>query len=64
MVQQTLIKAMQPSHDFVSSIACRMSSKFQKYWSEYSTIIVIAIILDPWCKVQFVDFCLNKLYGP
>lgn len=44
--------------------ANRMYSKFEKYWSEYSTILAIAVTLDPRYKIQFVDFCYSKLYGP
>lgn len=54
MVQKTLIKAMQSWHDFVSSMACWMYSKFQKYWSKYSTTIVIDVILDLGVKFNLL----------
>lgn len=41
-----------------------MYGKFDKYWSDYSVILSLAVILDPRYKIQFVEFCYTKLYGP
>ena len=40
-----------------------MFAKFEKYWSEFSLILAIAVILDPRYKLQFVDWSYKKLYG-
>lgn len=40
-----------------------MFEKFEKYWSEFSLILAIAVILDPRYKIQFVEWSYNKLYG-
>lgn len=59
MVQQKSTK-----NAFVSLMDGRMYSKFEKYRVEPSTILTIAVILDPRHKIQFVDFCYSKLYDP
>ena len=43
-------------------IAEQMLVKFEKYWSEFSVMLAIAVIMDPRYKLQFVDFCYQKLY--
>ncbi|XVF81302.1 hypothetical protein PTKIN_Ptkin15bG0144500 [Pterospermum kingtungense] len=40
-----------------------MFDKFEKYWSEFSLVLAIAVILDPRYKLQFVDWAYKKLYG-
>lgn len=37
--------------------------KFEKYWSEFSVALAIAVIFDPHYKLQFVDFSYKMLYG-
>ncbi|WOL05521.1 hypothetical protein Cni_G14250 [Canna indica] len=44
-------------------MAVKMLAKFAKYWSEFSVILSIAVILDPRYKLQFVDWSYKKLYG-
>ncbi|KAK2646611.1 hypothetical protein Ddye_021806 [Dipteronia dyeriana] len=41
----------------------QMYTKFNKYWSDFSTILAIAIILDPRYKMEFVMFVYERLYG-
>ncbi|KAG6532332.1 hypothetical protein ZIOFF_006172 [Zingiber officinale] len=45
------------------SMANRMFHKFDKYWKYYNILFAIAVIVDPRFKMQFVEFCYNKLYG-
>ncbi|KAG6518833.1 hypothetical protein ZIOFF_022314 [Zingiber officinale] len=63
MVQLTISQAMQSSDDFMRSMANRMFHKFDKYWKDYNILFAIAMIVDPRFKMQFVEFCYNKLYG-
>ena len=39
-----------------------MFAKFKKYWSKFSLILVITVILDPRYQLQFVDYSYKKLY--
>ncbi|KAG6520988.1 hypothetical protein ZIOFF_018053 [Zingiber officinale] len=63
IVQLTISQALQNSDDFMRSMANRMFQKFDKYWKDYNILFVIAVIVDPRFKMQFVEFCYNKLYG-
>ncbi|KAG6527978.1 hypothetical protein ZIOFF_010114 [Zingiber officinale] len=56
-------QALQSSDDFMRSMANRMFHKFDKYWKDYNILFAIAVIVDPRFKMQFVEFCYNKLYG-
>ena len=47
---------MKNSDDFLSLMATQMNAKFEKYWAEYNIILVIAAVLDPYYKIQFVEF--------
>ena len=50
-------------HDvLLKNMAKLMFEKFEKYWSEFSLILAIAMILDPRYKLQFVDWSYKKLY--
>uniref|UniRef100_A0A2N9FYQ7 HAT C-terminal dimerisation domain-containing protein n=1 Tax=Fagus sylvatica TaxID=28930 RepID=A0A2N9FYQ7_FAGSY len=49
--------------EYVRRMAEQMLVKFEKYWSEFSVVLAIAVILDPRFKLQFIDFCYKKLYG-
>ncbi|OMO91462.1 hypothetical protein CCACVL1_07109, partial [Corchorus capsularis] len=44
-------------------MAKEMKTKFDKYWSSYSTLLAFAIILDPRYKLQFLKFCFQKVHG-
>ncbi|KAI0522399.1 hypothetical protein KFK09_004778 [Dendrobium nobile] len=43
-------------------MAAGMIVKFEKYWSGFSVILAIAVILDPQYKFAFVEWCYRKLY--
>jgi hypothetical protein len=44
-------------------MATQMLSKFEKYLSEFSIVLSLAIVLDPRNKLQLVNFCYTRLYG-
>ena len=59
---ELLIKEKIESEDkVIQSMASRMKVKFDKYWECYSMVLSFAIILDHRYKLQFVEFCLQKL---
>jgi hypothetical protein len=49
--------------EYKRSTATKMLSKFEKYWSNFSSVLAIAVILDPRYKTHTVNFCYTKIYG-
>ncbi|XP_028794689.1 zinc finger BED domain-containing protein RICESLEEPER 2-like [Neltuma alba] len=45
----------------IQNIAASMLEKFDKYWSDYSVILAIAIILDPRMKFDIIRFSYAQL---
>lgn len=59
---QLLIQAEMESTDLViQAMAKEMKPKFDKYWQEYSTVLLFAVVLDPRYKLRFVKFAFNKI---
>ncbi|XP_050155656.1 zinc finger BED domain-containing protein DAYSLEEPER-like [Malus sylvestris] len=54
---------MKDCDDFMRRMGNYMNLKFEKYWSEYSLILAVEVILDPRYKLEFVEWGYNKLYG-
>ncbi|KAL9460451.1 hypothetical protein AB3S75_003622 [Citrus x aurantiifolia] len=44
-------------------MAQKMIKNFEKYWSDFCTILAIAVILDPRYKMTFIEFAYSKFYG-
>jgi lipid II:glycine glycyltransferase (peptidoglycan interpeptide bridge formation enzyme) len=40
-----------------------MITKFEKYWSEFSLVLAISIVLDPRYKPRLVKYYYTKIYG-
>jgi hypothetical protein len=45
------------------SMANQMIFKFEKYLSEFSAVLAIAVVLDPRYKLRFVKYYYSKIYG-
>ncbi|CAL8993402.1 unnamed protein product [Prunus brigantina] len=63
IVQHQIKAAMEDNDGFMNKMGTNMNMKFEKYWSEYSLILAIAIILDPRYKLHFVEWAYTKLHG-
>jgi hypothetical protein len=63
MFYVTLKQHKESEDEYKRLMENRMLFKFEKYWSEFSVVLAIAVILDPRFKVHFIDFSYKKLYG-
>ena len=60
----TTMKEVEEGEDeYLKSVVNRMWTKFDKYWSEFSTILAIASILDPRYKLSFARYAYKEVYG-
>lgn len=57
------MKAIVDTYSEAHSLAEKMKLKFDKYWKDYSMILVIAMVFDPIYKIHFVEFSCKLLYG-
>ncbi|CAL5342091.1 hypothetical protein CsSME_00026599 [Camellia sinensis var. sinensis] len=58
-----LIEWCKSPDDFVSSMALKMKSKFDKYWSKCNLALAIAAILDPRFKMKLIEYYYPQIYG-
>uniref|UniRef100_A0A803L1D2 BED-type domain-containing protein n=1 Tax=Chenopodium quinoa TaxID=63459 RepID=A0A803L1D2_CHEQI len=56
-------KELENSDNFMHKMAARMNEKFAKYWTNFSIIMVVAVVLDPRFKYEFVEWAFKKVYG-
>nr|XP_023923314.1 zinc finger BED domain-containing protein RICESLEEPER 2-like [Quercus suber] len=63
IVYFTLKKESDSEDEYMRKIADQMLVKFEKYWIEFSVVLVIAVVLDPRYMLSFIDWCYQKLYG-
>ncbi|KAG5562769.1 hypothetical protein RHGRI_005483 [Rhododendron griersonianum] len=61
-IQFLLNKEMNSTDPFMRKMATQIMVKFDKYWSEHSVILAIAVIFDPHFKFQLVEYSYGKLY--
>ncbi|KAL2923302.1 Zinc finger BED domain-containing protein DAYSLEEPER, partial [Bienertia sinuspersici] len=47
----------------MQKMATKMHKKFDKYWTHFSIIMAVAVVLDPRFKYQFVEWAFKKVYG-
>ncbi|KAK8918295.1 hypothetical protein KSP39_PZI021901 [Platanthera zijinensis] len=62
-IKEVLDKASISDDEFVRGMAKPMKNKFDKYWSDCSLIMSLAIVLDPRRKLLFITYAFNKLYN-
>ncbi|XP_026400559.1 zinc finger BED domain-containing protein RICESLEEPER 2-like [Papaver somniferum] len=61
-VQVLLKKESRNDIEFIRNMVKEMQAKFDSYWKELSPILVMAVVLDPRSKMNFVKFTYSKLY--
>ncbi|XP_076881755.1 zinc finger BED domain-containing protein RICESLEEPER 2-like [Bidens hawaiensis] len=59
----TLYDGMNSEDGYIKNMANLMMGKFQKYWSDFSLTLAIAVVLDPRYKLHFIDWSYSKVYG-
>jgi hypothetical protein len=59
----TLKEEVESEDEYKRLMSTQMLSKFEKYWSEFSVVLAIAVALDPRYKLELVNFCYTRLYG-
>ncbi|XVF18464.1 hypothetical protein REPUB_Repub11eG0023600 [Reevesia pubescens] len=58
-----LIEWCKSPDTFLSSLAAKMKTKFDKYWSKCSLPLAVAAILDPRFKMKLVEYYYSQIYG-
>ncbi|KAL9460420.1 hypothetical protein AB3S75_003598 [Citrus x aurantiifolia] len=48
---------------YMKTMAQKLIEKLEKYWSDFCTILAIAVILDRRYKMAFIEFAYSKAYG-
>ena len=43
-------------------MADKMANKFNKYWNDIHSMLVISVVLDPRYKMMLIDFYFLKIY--
>ncbi|XP_022894049.1 zinc finger BED domain-containing protein RICESLEEPER 2-like [Olea europaea var. sylvestris] len=64
-IEQILKKMGEKRNYLLSSIANSMKIKFDKYWGKVdkmNKILIVAVVLDPRYKLEFVVHCIGILY--
>ncbi|KAI4345045.1 hypothetical protein L6164_012213 [Bauhinia variegata] len=65
-INELLVKWSENEADSIlGTMACNMRNKFDKYWGKIENInplIYIGIVLDPWYKLEYVNFICDANY--
>ncbi|XP_042483827.1 zinc finger BED domain-containing protein RICESLEEPER 1-like isoform X1 [Macadamia integrifolia] len=62
-VHLQLIEWCKSADTFISGMALKMKSKFDKYWNTCSLALAMAAILDPRFKMKLVEYYYPQIYG-
>ncbi|XP_026428804.1 zinc finger BED domain-containing protein RICESLEEPER 2-like [Papaver somniferum] len=61
-VQVLLKKESTNEIEFIRDMVKEMQQKFDSYWTNLSPILAMALVLDPGCKLQYLNFAYSKMY--
>ncbi|KAL5845422.1 hypothetical protein ACOSQ4_011380 [Xanthoceras sorbifolium] len=65
-INNQLMKMTSEGNSPVRHMASSIKTKFEKYWRSLETtnkLLIIAVVLDPRFKLQYVYYCFKILYG-
>ncbi|KAM7484930.1 hypothetical protein LguiA_000939 [Lonicera macranthoides] len=51
------------SYRFVSDMARNMLKKFENYWEDMFLVLAVATVMDPRCKMRYIEFSSLKYEG-
>nr|GEU46247.1 zinc finger BED domain-containing protein RICESLEEPER 2-like [Tanacetum cinerariifolium] len=60
-IQKSIQRHMLNPDPVVSGMTKDMKTKFDKYWETYTMVLSFGAILDPWYKLNIVEFYLSEL---
>ncbi|MBA0777977.1 hypothetical protein Gotri_005918 [Gossypium trilobum] len=62
-IHKVLIDTIKGPHYFLTPMVMQMQKKFNKYWAEYSLVLLSVTILDPCYKLNYVQYSFITIYG-
>jgi hypothetical protein len=62
-IYKNLLSWEKSEHAYVCSMAKRMKVNLDRHWSEWSFAFGILLVLDPRCKLKFVQYGFLLMYG-
>jgi hypothetical protein len=60
MVHSRLIEAASEGESFMTPMVTEMKKKFDKYWTDYSSVVSCAAVIDPRYKLELLSFCYGN----
>ena len=61
-IHSQLLQVAKEPQNFMSPMVKEMKIKFDKYWSDYSLILLCAAVLDPRYKLNLLRYCYKKIH--
>jgi hypothetical protein len=61
-MKEVLATKCKDENEYIKAMACKMSTKFQKYWGECNLLMSIDVVLDPRNKMTMIRFCFPIIY--
>lgn len=62
-IKEALDDLSSDENEYMSKMAKKMKSKFDKYWGSCNLLISIGAILDPRYKMKLLEFSFNAIYS-
>jgi Domain of unknown function (DUF4413) len=51
------------AYPFIVNMGTKIFAKWNKYWTGGNTLLTIACVLDPRCKLAVVEYYIEKIYA-
>jgi Domain of unknown function (DUF4413) len=50
-------------YPFIVNMGIEIFAKWDKYWTTGNTLLAIACVLDPRCKLAVIEYYIEKMYA-